>query len=151
MGKNNRSKLPAIYDKRRNRSEVPDRAKILEALDTLREQVMGNKVPKSPDNLIPKIPEKKDLDPSQSDVLLDLVKHSLAQYGTVVPPREVFYMTGRATCPGCGHEGPIPSDFGFRTLKNGDVRPQSNCNKCRGRYDPERRQRRLAKQKVKKG
>lgn len=33
-------------------------------------------------------------------------------------------------CPNCKEEKPL-SDFGFRKMKNGSIRNQSRCKKCR--------------------
>lgn len=37
----------------------------------------------------------------------------------------------RSTCPHCEHNGPIETDFGWRTMAGGIIRPQSWCRECR--------------------
>ncbi len=74
---------------------------------------------------------KKALTPEETDLLLQLARASLERYGTILPPKEELYKTANAECPKCGHVGPLPEDFGFRQLRNGDLRPQSWCRKCR--------------------
>lgn len=39
---------------------------------------------------------------------------------------------GRATCPNCGHNGPIEKDFGVRIMR-GQAWPQSWCKECRAK------------------
>ena len=37
-------------------------------------------------------------------------------------------------CQECKIEKSIEKDFGFRTMKDGTIRNQSQCTKCRGKY-----------------
>jgi hypothetical protein len=49
----------------------------------------------------------------------------------------------KADCPKCPNmartEEQVDKVFGFRTMENGTVRPQSNCKRCRARIQKRRR------------
>lgn len=65
------------------------------------------------------------------ELILAVARENLRKWGSLIPPREELYKLAKGECPHCQHVGPLESDFGFRTLESGDVRPQSWCRKCR--------------------
>lgn len=139
MSPKNQPKIPAIYDKRRTRAVTSrtDRESVFELLKSIEAKLHAHEAPR--DQVLPELPPKKEQTPDQEEMLLDMVRASLKQYGTIVPPREAFYATATAVCPHCDPKGedprPIVTDFGFKTLANGDIKPQSWCKKCRNSRD----------------
>jgi hypothetical protein len=79
--------------------------------------------------------EKPPLAEDQVQKLLQIAEMSLRTYGEMVPPKEVFYVTGSQVCPHCGEEKQIATEFGFKRLKDGSVKPQSWCRRCRNSPD----------------
>jgi hypothetical protein len=88
--------------------------------------------------LRPVKPERK-ISQKEEDILLEMAKASLRQYGTVLPPKEVLYATMDAECPHCGKVGKIATEFGFKKHRNAagveELKPQSWCRDCRGGKD----------------
>lgn len=78
--------------------------------------------------------KKQPLAKKEEEMLLDIARASLKQFGTIVPPKEALYAVMEADCPHCGHHGLIATDFGFKKWKGG-VKPQSWCKWCRSGVD----------------
>ncbi len=62
----------------------------------------------------------------------ELIQELASRGVTTTPPENL--LTGKATCPKCGHHGKIEADFGTRVMR-GSVWPQSWCRLCRGGKD----------------
>lgn len=68
---------------------------------------------------------------SKEEQLLEIAKANIERYRSLTPPPEVVLQTLNATCPKCGHEGPVAKDFGTKRGADGKVRAQSWCRSCR--------------------
>lgn len=72
---------------------------------------------------------------AQEDQLLEMARASLRQYGSLVPPKDALYSVMRQVCPHCGEEKQVATEFGFKKLRNGRIKPQSWCRACRNGPD----------------
>lgn len=124
---------PPMYDGRKTRFD-PERKAILDALDALRAR-LDAPPPRPTTPEMPKPPERPTLPEGQIQTLLKMAEASLRQYGEIVPPKEVFYVTGEQECPHCGETKSIATEFGFKRSKGGEVSPQSWCRTCRNSPD----------------
>lgn len=107
---------------------------MLKALEALQHQVEERKAAEGR-KLSPAVAKPPKVTPTEERMLLDAAKESLRQFGTLVPPKEALYTVMNQICPHCGFEGSIATEFGFKKLKNGSIKPQSWCRRCRSSPD----------------
>lgn len=134
--KRKQTKVMPMLDKRTTRHQAqPDKAALVDMLKQLEAQIAA--IPDKPKAVIlPDAPPAKTLPEDQIQLLLKMAEVSLRTYGELVPPREVFYVTGSKECPHCGEVKPIIPDFGLkRTGPKKELKPHSWCNACRSSPD----------------
>jgi hypothetical protein len=116
----------------------PDKSELLEMLKRIEAQLNAPE-PESKKVRLPPAPPEKVLPEDEIQTMLKMAEASLRTYGTMVPPREVFYVTGSKTCPHCDPKGknprPIVTDFGLKKGPKGEMKPHSWCLRCRSSPD----------------
>jgi hypothetical protein len=121
-----------MYDGRTTRHEKPlDKEELLEMIKALTEKVAALPEKKERAVALPPPPPEKHIPEDQIQTMLKMTEASLRLYGTPVPPREVFLMTGSKVCPRCGEKKQIATEFGTKTDAKGNLKPQSWCLSCR--------------------